>query len=228
MSTTLSFNDLTRLSDQDVQVLLRQVDQKDLVVTLVGAAKAISEKFLGNMSERVRGFIKEEIAALGEVPKAQIEETRQRLISQVVQLAEQGLITHEKVEKKAPKRKARFSKEYLAMKREVRKIAKRPLQQLNFDEINQMFTNLAEIARREGVLELENIVQGNDEDFLTYAMRLIVDGTEPALIMDILESWKESLMREHERKYIKAIEAAMAIQAGDNPRLIESKLQRIY
>jgi chemotaxis protein MotA len=48
---------------------------------------------------------------------------------------------------------------------------------------------LAELARAEGVLALEFEVDRNPHDrFLTQGIRLAVDGTEPDLIMDILET----------------------------------------
>ena len=62
---TPTFEDLTQLTDREVQILMREVDQKDLVMGLAGASESVKEKILGNMSERVRAFIKEEIELLG-------------------------------------------------------------------------------------------------------------------------------------------------------------------
>ena len=57
-----SFEGLADLSDQQVQELLREVDQRDLVIALRGASPALRQKMLGNMSERVRTFILEEMS----------------------------------------------------------------------------------------------------------------------------------------------------------------------
>lgn len=46
----------------------------------------------------------------------------------------------------------------------------------------------AEKARREGILSLENAVEEVDDDFLKSGIRLAVDGVEPELIKDILET----------------------------------------
>jgi flagellar motor switch protein FliG len=67
MSAFSSFNDLARLTDREIQMFLREVDQKDLVVALTKTNKAVTQKCLGNMSERVRTFIQEEVDFFGRV-----------------------------------------------------------------------------------------------------------------------------------------------------------------
>ena len=77
-------------------------------------------------------------------------------------------------------------------------------------------------------MALESVAQGTADPFIKAAVQLAVDGTDPALIMDILKSWMESLLHEQETKYKKVIEAIMAIQSGDNPRIVGFKLEVIY
>lgn len=52
----------------------------------------------------------------------------------------------------------------------------------------ERMVDLGETARREGILALEKRVGQNDDPFLSAGVRLAVDGTEPDLIMDILET----------------------------------------
>ena len=59
------FGDLVKLTDKELQVLLKEVEQKDLVVAPKGADEELRDKVLGNMSERVRQFILEEMEFLG-------------------------------------------------------------------------------------------------------------------------------------------------------------------
>ena len=136
-------------------------------------------------------------------------------------------------QKKASKPKSKpkpmkLSKTYLAQKRQAKQTAQKPLDQLSLNDLTALFTQFAEIARREGILALEEMVSDKSDHYILSGIRLAVDGTEPALIMDILETWKESLLHEQERKYQKVIEAIMAIQAGDNPRIVEHKLSVMY
>lgn len=226
------FNDIAKISDHDIQALLRHVDQKDLVVALKKTSKAALEKVLGNMSPRVRVFFTEEIEFLGPVPAEEVEAVQQRILKQLEELAEQGLVTlpaakapAAKKPKKAPKK--RPGKAPRGKEKRLAELAEKGLDRCSLEEINELFVLLAEKARREGILALEeNSV--NMDAFSKAALTLAVDGTEPALICDLLQTWMRSLLHEHEVKYRKVIEGMMAIQAGDNPRIVEHKLSVIY
>jgi flagellar motor switch protein FliG len=87
------FGDIAKLTDREIQTLFREVDQKDLVVALKAADQALKDKVLGNMSERVRTFITEEMEFLGPMRLSEVEEVQLRIVQQVRQLEEQGQIT---------------------------------------------------------------------------------------------------------------------------------------
>ena len=159
MPANSSFNDIIRLTDREIQILMREVDQKDLVCSLKGSRKDLREKFLSNMSERVRTYIEEEMKFSKPRPE-EVKEVRQRIVQQVVQLAEQGHITWPLVDKPAsrPKRKAKKpGKQYLNEQRRLKKQVQRSLSELSHDEINSIFVGLGERARRQGILALENL-----------------------------------------------------------------------
>lgn len=86
MSTQQTFDDLARLSDTEIQSLLREVDQKDCVIGLKGASDAVNAKFLGNMSERVQKFVKEEMESLGSLTPEEIGAVHQVILKKAVQL----------------------------------------------------------------------------------------------------------------------------------------------
>ena len=54
------FGDLVKLTDRELQLLMKEVEQKDLVVAMKRAEEELKDTILGNMSERVRTFITEE------------------------------------------------------------------------------------------------------------------------------------------------------------------------
>ena len=73
---------------------MRDVDKKDLIVALKSASEEMKDKVLGNMSERVRTFITEEMEFQGLMRLSEVEEEVQlRIVQQVRQLEEQGQIT---------------------------------------------------------------------------------------------------------------------------------------
>ncbi len=57
--------------------------------------------------------------------------------------------------------------------------------------VNELITTLcgfAEKARREGLLSLERETASIDDEFVRQGIQLVVDGTDPALVRDILET----------------------------------------
>lgn len=62
------------------------------------------------------------------------------------------------------------------------------------DFVSEQIILLSDKARKEGLLSLEEQAQQLDDEFLSKAIRLIVDGSEPELVRDILEN--ELLHRE--------------------------------
>lgn len=87
------FGDIAKLTDREIQTLMREVDQKDLTVALKSASDELKSKVLDNMSERVRTFITEEMEFLGPMRLSEVEEVQLRIVQQVRQLEEQGQIT---------------------------------------------------------------------------------------------------------------------------------------
>ncbi|MEW6754800.1 MAG: flagellar motor switch protein FliG [Candidatus Latescibacterota bacterium] len=86
------FDDIQRLTDREIQTLLREVEQKDLVIALKAASEEVKGKILSNMSERVRSFIEEEMEYLGPMRLSEVEEVQLRVVQKVRQLEEQGQI----------------------------------------------------------------------------------------------------------------------------------------
>jgi len=87
------FADIAKLTDREIQILLREVDQKDLTIALKAASEELKDKILGNISEEVRTKITEEMEFLGPMRLSEVEKVQYRVVQQVRQLEEQGQIT---------------------------------------------------------------------------------------------------------------------------------------
>jgi chemotaxis protein MotA len=61
------------------------------------------------------------------------------------------------------------------------------IQRVDAGQTIDLMVGLSQKARREGLLALEDEVQGLDDEFLKKGIQLIVDGTDPQLVRDILE-----------------------------------------
>jgi flagellar motor switch protein FliG len=88
-----TFQDLTNLSDRDVQTFLREVDTSRLAVALKGAATNVKDKILKNMSSRAAQMLSDDISAMGPVKLADVELAQSELVKIAFTLAEQGRIT---------------------------------------------------------------------------------------------------------------------------------------
>lgn len=65
-------------------------------------------------------------------------------------------------------------------------------------ELIEQLVELAEVARRDGILALEGMTEGMDEPFLVNGLRMAVDGSDPDVIESIMETELENLMERHE------------------------------
>ena len=91
------FADIVNLSDRDLQVLLSEIDQKDLVIALKAAGEPLKEKILSNVSERVWAFITEEMELLGPMPLSEVEQVQLRIVQQARQLEADNKLTIRRV-----------------------------------------------------------------------------------------------------------------------------------
>lgn len=69
--------------------------------------------------------------------------------------------------------------------------------EVSINNIIEEIINLANIARKEGLLSLEEHGEQLDDDFLRKGINLIVDGTDPELVRNILETELTFLTERH-------------------------------
>jgi flagellar motor switch protein FliG len=92
-SHLLNFTDIVRLEARDVQQVIRGIDAAVLAIAMKGASDEIIELIRGNMSERNRELLDDEVSVLGQVRKTQIEEARAAVVKSIRELEAQGAIT---------------------------------------------------------------------------------------------------------------------------------------
>lgn len=64
--------------------------------------------------------------------------------------------------------------------------------------LGSLFTNLAQKARREGLLALEDELSEIDDPYLQGGLQMVIDGFEPEYIRDIMETELYALERRHQ------------------------------
>ena len=88
-----TFDDINLLNNAAIQIVLREVDQKELVVALRAANEDVKEKICSNMSKRAAETLKEELEFMEPVRLSVIEEAQQKIIEVIRRLEEEGQIT---------------------------------------------------------------------------------------------------------------------------------------
>jgi flagellar motor switch protein FliG len=86
------FEDIVSLDDRAVQLILRQVDTKELATALKGVKPEVKGKISQNMSERAAQNLEEEIALLGPVRMKTVEEAQGVIVRAIRALEESGQI----------------------------------------------------------------------------------------------------------------------------------------
>jgi flagellar motor switch protein FliG len=84
------FEDIAGLDDRSIQLVLRQVDSKELAVALKGVRVEVRTAITRNMSERAGANLVEEIALLGAVRLKTVEEAQGAIVRVVRALEESG------------------------------------------------------------------------------------------------------------------------------------------
>lgn len=87
-----TIEDLVKLEDKALQLLLRQVDTKELAMGLKGTTEQVRERILTNLSERAGENLKEEMDLLGPQRLSDVEKARKEIVRTVRQLEQEGSI----------------------------------------------------------------------------------------------------------------------------------------
>jgi flagellar motor switch protein FliG len=82
------FEDIVKLDDRSVQLLLKEVDQKDLSLALRGVSEEVRDKVLSNMSQRAAEMLLEEMEYQPPQLRRVVEEAQGRVVAKVRQLEE--------------------------------------------------------------------------------------------------------------------------------------------
>ena len=87
------FEDLAKLSNKDVQNVLKNVETAQWAMALKGASEELKQIVLGNMSSRAAQLLKEEMEYLGAVRVADVEGVQQQIVDIIRRLEDAGEIT---------------------------------------------------------------------------------------------------------------------------------------
>lgn len=88
-----TFDDLVRLEDRAVQMVLREVGGEALVIALKGSGTDIREKVLRNMSQRAAEGLREDLETRGPIRLSEVEAQQKEILKVIRKLADSGEIS---------------------------------------------------------------------------------------------------------------------------------------
>lgn len=86
------FEDIVMLDDRSLQLVLREIESKDLALALKAASGEVAGKVYKNMSKRASEMLREEIEYMGPVRIRDVEEAQQKIVNVIRRLEESGEI----------------------------------------------------------------------------------------------------------------------------------------
>lgn len=87
------FEDLVRLDDRAMQIVLQEVPRGELIVALRTASLGVREKVLANVSPRVAEVLKDDLTTMGPVASADVAKAQASVVAVVRRLEAEGRIT---------------------------------------------------------------------------------------------------------------------------------------
>jgi len=85
-----TYEDMLKLDDNGVQLVLKEVNSEDLLISLKTASEEVKEKVYSNMSDRAASMLKEDLDALGPTKISDVEKSQQKVVQVIKRLEEEG------------------------------------------------------------------------------------------------------------------------------------------
>jgi len=85
-----SFNDLQNLNDRAVQILLKELDQQQLVKALKGASTEVQDHIFRNMSKTTANMLKEDLLFIGPLSLSEVHEAQSFILKTLFNLEKSG------------------------------------------------------------------------------------------------------------------------------------------
>ena len=87
-----TFEDILKIDDNGIQLILKEIDQADLLISMKTASEELKEKLFNNMSDRAGQMLNDDLEALGPTKLSDVEQGQQKIIAVCKKMEEDGTI----------------------------------------------------------------------------------------------------------------------------------------
>ena len=217
----INLQDLLQFSERDAERVLRAVDRRDLVRAIMGADTVLASNSIGRLSPRVARYVQVEQDLAPELSKELVDASSERICAEIRQLISVGAIVCPGTGGGSTTATPPVLNDAALL------LLRRPVPDLTQNEIISALGALGDVVTEHGWNACEKIARQATE-FVGEGIRLIIDGVEPDLQKDMLETRMLPLLHRHRIHMALLIEALFSVICGDNPRVVAYKLEVLY
>ena len=87
-----TFEDLVLIDSQQMQIILKEVEQQELVLSMKTASEAVKELIFSSMSSRASDMIRDDLEVMGPAKIADVGQAQQKINQRIRKLEEDGKI----------------------------------------------------------------------------------------------------------------------------------------
>jgi len=87
-----TYEDMLKIDDNGLQLVLKEINQEDLLISLKTASDTLKDKLFNNMSERAAMMLKEDLESMGPTKMSDVEKAQQKIIAVCKKLEEDGKV----------------------------------------------------------------------------------------------------------------------------------------
>lgn len=208
-------DDLLRLGNRAIEVLLRDIDSRDLTVFMLKVPPELYARIWKNMAQRPRELLRSEMADMREVSAENMAIVQERVLSIANKLADE-LTAGDQEEGGA--NMSEWSDSL------IKELEEKPAGNRTSAELVPVFVGLVMWARREGLVAMDGFAEKHiSDELMKLGLRMTIDGTDVAEIQGILKAKKTTMVQAYERRLELVIAGIEGIGTGLNPSLMEEK-----
>jgi len=208
-------DDLLRLGNRAIEVLLRDIDFGDLAVFMLKISPELYSRIWKNMAQRPREMVRNGMAEMGSIDAGKIAKAQEKVLGIANALADEidnGTQTEGETNMNAWETAL------------ISELDNKPAGQRTASELAPIFVELAKVARREGLIAMDEFVDKHvSDELMKLGMRMTIDGTDMAEISSILKARKTTMVQAYERRLEMIIAGVEGIGTGLNPAIMEEK-----
>ena len=87
-----TFEDILKIDDNGIQMIMKEINQEDLLIALKTGSDELKEKLFENMSDRAAMMLKDDLESLGPTKLTDVEQAQQKIIAVCKKMEEEGKI----------------------------------------------------------------------------------------------------------------------------------------